>query len=1216
MIRKHRKAGIILLLIFLAVLTAVAVLLLPPGESFRIAILQQLFHRWGNGNLEVGGFTTNLRSSIYLQNIRWSDGQYQITIQKCGIAFRIQDLFLKTPVIRAVHLDSVHLMQTGQRARLKAAARSAPTFDPESLKRLRIAQFSLQHVQVNTATKTGSPQIALQNLRIDGTEKEPHVYHLTVQSDSVTYHWNDTPFTASSIASSLILSPEWFSIDYFHAALLRGTIHGTARLGTAVPYAFTGKITVDSVNVSEYVPGIVQLYDGNAPLLSGEASVSGTLQTPEKTTFSAVLAAGRSGSGSRTIIQADGRPDSLGAVLTGGGWQGNGRFMHTGSAMSGRVLLSIPDLHRFALTPDPANTEGNLQAEGILSGTSDQPKLTAAIHASDMQYKNIPLDTLKTIIDFREDRWHIRHGIFKIERQPLAQLFADTTGMGLGGTFSAGGKLSGLLLNPDVDGILTLHGCRYRDFPRLDARISLHRQQDRLTIDSLTVATDSLSVSGGGAYFFSTDRGALTLALGRIAPDHAMPLEAGELHLMYDGRSHAAGVTGTAVRLSLLNGLPAVCGFSEGVIDFSGRAERITSIPALSLEGTASAPVFNGIRSDSLLFAVSMNRDTLSVNRLEIYGKDYSADANLFITSAEAARLWEQPLEYKGQLYLHNMDISLFNSLMNTSIRGRTDLDLSFFGSGETPRLHGIMSLRNGAYGTTPSQPLLDSLESRILFQGDTVRISRLHAAAAGHSLDANALLIMRSFSDYTLNSFIAIDGDESARVIGMMGNDSLSISLKTADLPLSLLQPWQHSLRDMQGTMRLDAQVTKGTHYHIQGNAEADIDHFMILPFRESFTNGRLRLRSSGNTIIIDTLKFFQKNNGFFTGTGHVSLNGKESDSISLITKAEKISLTNPGVFKMTLDTMRLSYIRGQPEKPGRIRGGISLKSARYTQPLSIKQLVSPKKTAKAAPAGLNDGFGNTELNVTVGGGDRFFVDNNLARLKFRPELTIEQTLDDPHVNGRIDVVEGEVYYLDRRFTIKKGTLDFTDPYSNTPLIDLEAVTELNKYETDKHIPITVTMTVQGSLDQPVFLLSSEPAYAKSELISLMLLGIARDPLDKNPDRENVSLKEALQDRAAELSSYKIKGVITRPMETMFGIDELKIEGNLFKIGHPAGPQLIAAKKISENITLKYRSPAGTSNRHQIELNYQLAPSWFLTGEIDQLGQSGLDLKYEIKLK
>jgi len=94
MTRRRNKSGKFLFLIFLAVVTAAAVvLLLPPCESLRIAILERQFYRLGSGNLDVAGFTTNIHSRIALQNVRWTNGEYELTVKKCGIVFRLNDLF-------------------------------------------------------------------------------------------------------------------------------------------------------------------------------------------------------------------------------------------------------------------------------------------------------------------------------------------------------------------------------------------------------------------------------------------------------------------------------------------------------------------------------------------------------------------------------------------------------------------------------------------------------------------------------------------------------------------------------------------------------------------------------------------------------------------------------------------------------------------------------------------------------------------------------------------------------------------------------------------------------------------------------------------------------------------------------------------------------------------------------------------------------------------
>ena len=104
--------------------------------------------------------------------------------------------------------------------------------------------------------------------------------------------------------------------------------------------------------------------------------------------------------------------------------------------------------------------------------------------------------------------------------------------------------------------------------------------------------------------------------------------------------------------------------------------------------------------------------------------------------------------------------------------------------------------------------------------------------------------------------------------------------------------------------------------------------------------------------------------------------------------------------------------------------------------------------------------------------------------------------------------------------------------------------------------------------------------------------------------------------ERAAMLSSQRISGYVSQKMGTFLGLDEVSVEGNLFKFDKTWGPQLLASKKISERVSLTYKTTVGHMNDQSIKLNYRLTRKFSLEGQTDRQGRSGLDLIYGLRFK
>ena len=78
--------------------------------------------------------------------------------------------------------------------------------------------------------------------------------------------------------------------------------------------------------------------------------------------------------------------------------------------------------------------------------------------------------------------------------------------------------------------------------------------------------------------------------------------------------------------------------------------------------------------------------------------------------------------------------------------------------------------------------------------------------------------------------------------------------------------------------------------------------------------------------------------------------------------------------------------------------------------------------------------------------------------------------------------------------------------------------------------------------------------------------------------------------------------------------LENISIEGNLFKIDKSWGPRVTATKQLSDKIDITYSTVVGHANEQQIKLGYELYKYLKLSGTTGQRGQSGLDLLFNFK--
>ena len=88
-----------------------------------------------------------------------------------------------------------------------------------------------------------------------------------------------------------------------------------------------------------------------------------------------------------------------------------------------------------------------------------------------------------------------------------------------------------------------------------------------------------------------------------------------------------------------------------------------------------------------------------------------------------------------------------------------------------------------------------------------------------------------------------------------------------------------------------------------------------------------------------------------------------------------------------------------------------------------------------------------NTKLNIRIIDSKDIWVDNNIARIQMKADISVIGTLAQPNLTGRLEIYEGYIIYLDRKFTITRGILDFADPSVINPILDIQAETDIKNY-------------------------------------------------------------------------------------------------------------------------------------------------------------------------
>jgi len=334
----------------------------------------------------------------------------------------------------------------------------------------------------------------------------------------------------------------------------------------------------------------------------------------------------------------------------------------------------------------------------------------------------------------------------------------------------------------------------------------------------------------------------------------------------------------------------------------------------------------------------------------------------------------------------------------------------------------------------------------------------------------------------------------------------------------------------------------------------------------------------------------------------------------VDLKANLERIKINQPKQALVTITSAQFNYKK--QNNTFLLDGDVLLGETRMVYNLRPQTFFSFTQAVQRPQQELPLLLQQTRLNVRIRESD-IWIDNNLARLRLHSELGIIGTPANPNLSGRLTLTEGYLLYLDRKFKITKGTIDFINPNQLNPIIDLESQASLKSYQTLQGTTYTITLSILGPLDQVVVNLTSEPPLEKPDIVSLLTIGATRGQLTSSRvDGKESSVSTVLLDRAKSLSSDRLSGYAARKLGDLFGLEKMTIEGNVFQLDKNWGPQLLASKKFSNRITLTYTTTVGHMNEQGVRLDYQLSKRLSVEGQSDKQGRSMIDFKYRLKFK
>lgn len=436
---------------------------------------------------------------------------------------------------------------------------------------------------------------------------------------------------------------------------------------------------------------------------------------------------------------------------------------------------------------------------------------------------------------------------------------------------------------------------------------------------------------------------------------------------------------------------------------------------------------------------------------------------------------------------------------LKTDINGKMDIDVTVHGSLDNPSADVSLLIEN----TALKGGAFDNIVGLISLRDRVVNVDKFIV----EKTDKDAAYRLKSHGSLPLAALMADKGYE--------GEERFNLRIELEDTDLDLLSIFEPSfdwgIGKVNGNLLLTGTMANPL---INGEISLKDGALKYKPLKLPITEMNTKIIFTGDTMTVEEFTG-RMGKGTYKLAGSCSIDGFELTSYDFSFNADKLEVisdvyTGPLTMNFTLSEGEFYRLRLP-----KLSGKIFLEDTT----LSLPQI---PETDGELPRFIVD------VDLELGKKVRFYSPY-LADLKLEGSAHFGGTTRYPRSSGSIRVLRGKVNYLKTPFTVREGTLAFSNVGSFLPMVKFEADTRLSKTR--------VYLSVSGPIDEMKLGLRSSPDMRREDILKLLTFRV--NPSEAGKDNDYSSFAE-LGLQMAVLSALEAQ------MRDFLQLDEFSINRDL----------------------------------------------------------------------
>jgi autotransporter translocation and assembly factor TamB len=935
--------------------------------------------------------------------------------------------------------------------------------------------------------------------------------------------------------------------------------------------------------------------------LSLKAVINDTADTREGsgTTASVTLHNGvwnaRLSDHARNVVQAQGSMGRKDAV--------SGLFSFT--------LINPAGITRYLLT-EP--TSGTLRGSGNLSGNIRRPEISAIITGEKLAWNGIMVDEIHGSVRYAGNQLLID----SVELKTSGELGASLSRFGVkdvSGNFAVTAAGSGPLLHPDLKTHFIIRDLNARGFRAPVVEATGAFRNDTISWSNLRISSDSASIVSSGTAKLS-------------APDRFISTSIATARRGFRNGTVTAFVT---LAGDTLAGNASVASFSSALvgpwvdaqIPFAGELSLKTDLggvlrnPKVAVSFDFSQAFAQNRKADFL--GEMTLRDSTIQGNIRAFTGDVRQPLTISVAIPVSLRKqWTMKNGVRDGAHIKaqgtDVKVRELLSMFMPSLKadGAITLEAEAVKHSGTWRLSGNGAARITAISDSSHGVAIDTLHAEATFNGsEKVSSATIVFTGSGASWQGRRSDMLNGTCRYEndtvfLDTFKSSIGSGSLFATGVVprtafdtvkrGNGILFRFLGSG-IPIASLGPFGAGVVPQGGTVSADGtiEIRQGKPA-VWGRMSLHKARVQLPECAPSLGPIDADIALEGDSAAVTSLRGKIGDAGSFQGSGFARLVKPHHARFVLSARDLRMRCGN-----LDAGVQQASIRVSDSANVFILSGNIDLAETRYATFFSFNSFVDQRDRPRPARTENNGTLLNrVTLRGTLNLKRNLTIETNIGMVVLDGKAAVVGMLRKPGAIGAIEMTEGYIYYLDRKFTIEKGMFRLQDPDSIAPLVDLTAATQIMAFEVSGQNgdvvekQYIVTLRINGDLARPNVVLTADPFLRPVQIVSLLTLGTIQGNLGSD-----------ITQRIGTILKQQLAGFGTHKLEQWLNIESLDI-----KLVGKQNAIVTAVKRLSPRLTVSYQTSTDDLTSPRVKASYRLWPFLYVDGTGDYAGRAGADLR------